>query len=322
MANTLRETRVRSDVSEEGNLPRSDEQPKHYNFNYIAGQGGYTFPRLLLLDSDSRHAEELAASLRANGCAVTSCADIRTALRALTSSIFEVNLVVSVRLGDWKKPVAEIRDGGPAPRILCLARSYRGPVERLEAERLGVRFVYSDNAKWLWQEIDFLLAEQRELSLHGPTFRIVHRFRMPGSDCLPGEEIFAVVFLYRGREYFLRLPLGIRIFFDYMAHHPRVPQSAGQIAGGVCSDEFYRQHAANGTGRSMTRRITRSYVRVYADRLRIAMAKAFEEAQVHIDPRTVLVELETVGNERGYQLKAKFEWQHVDLTAHDVQPLW
>ena len=181
----------------------------------------------------------------------------------------------------------------------------------------------NDSLKSLMEEIEFVMAERKELSARGPIFRIVHRFRMPGSDCLPGEEIFAVFLVYRGCEYHLRLPLALRILFDYLARHSRVPQSAGQIELGIRADDFYRRHAANGTGRmAVTRGIARSYVRQYAPRLRQALELAFEEANLRIDPRNVLMELKTVGNEVGYQLRANCDWAHLDLTTQESQPLW
>ena len=171
--------------------------------------------------------------------------------------------------------------------------------------------------------INLLLAEIRALRSKGPRFKIVHRFRMPGSDCMPGEEILAVSLIHRGREYHLRLSLALRILFDYLARHSRLPQSASQIELGVRADDFYRQHAANGTGRrAVTRNISRSYVRVYADRLHQALHLAFREANLRIDPRNVLIERKTVGNEVGYQMRAGFDWVHVDLTTHESQPLW
>src|ERR1035441_9704188 len=92
--------------------------------------------------------------------------------------------------------------------------------------------------------IDLLFAEMAELRSSGPHFRIYHRFRKPGTDCAPGEEILAVCLVHRGREYHLRLSLALRILFDYLARHSRFPQSASQIAAGVRADRFSAQHAA------------------------------------------------------------------------------
>src|SRR5208337_2766348 len=64
-------------------------------------------------------------------------------------------------------------------------------------------------AKSSWTPVlktmDLLISEINQFRSAGPHFRIVHRFRVPGSDCLPGEEIFAAFFVNRGCEYQLRL---------------------------------------------------------------------------------------------------------------------
>jgi hypothetical protein len=57
------------------------------------------------------------------------------------------------------------------------------------------------------EKVHLLIAEMKYLQSAGPHFRVVHRFRMPGTDCAPGEEIVAVFLIYRGREYRLRLSL-------------------------------------------------------------------------------------------------------------------
>jgi hypothetical protein len=187
----------------------------------------------------------------------------------------------------------------------------------------GFGWFMSDSLKSLMEEIDFLVAERKELSARGPTFRIVHRFRMPGTDCMPGEEIVAVFLVYRGREHHLRLSLAMRILFDYLARHSRLPQSARQVELGIRADEFYKRHAANATGRAaLTRRIPRSAVKVYIKRLHRALSLAFQSAKMHIDPCNVLITQKTVGNEVGYQLDASCDWIHIDLASGDCQPLW
>lgn len=185
----------------------------------------------------------------------------------------------------------------------------------------GFGWFMSANLKCLVEEIDFLLAERRELSARGPHFRIVHRFRMPGADCTPGEEIFAVSLVHRGHEYHLRLSLALRILVDYLARHSRVPQSARQIELGIRASDFYKWHAANASGRTVTRGIPRSYVKVYVSRLHRAFSVVFRDAAIGIDPGNVLIRQKTAGNEVGYQLQASWDWVHVDLTSRNCQPL-
>jgi hypothetical protein len=173
------------------------------------------------------------------------------------------------------------------------------------------------------EKVHLLIAEMKYLRLAGPHFRVVHRFRMPGTECAPGEEIVAVSLIHHGREYHLRLSLALRILFDYLAHHSRLPQSARQIELGIRADEFYKRHAVNATGRTvLARRIPRSAVKVYVKRLHRAFSLAFKEAGMRIDPGSVLISHKTVGNEVGYQLKASCDWVHVDLTSRNSQPFW
>ena len=93
-----------------------------------------------------------------------------------------------------------------------------------------------------------------------------------------------------------------------MARHSRFPQSARQIEAGAHADRFSARHAAAvmGSG-TFTRHITRSCVKVYIERLRLALEKAFREAGLQMDARIVLLSQETVMNEVGYRLKASIE---------------
>jgi hypothetical protein len=159
--------------------------------------------------------------------------------------------------------------------------------------------------------IDLLFAEMAELRSSGPHFRIYHRFRKPGTDCAPGEEILAVCLVHRGREHHLRLSLALRILFDYLARHSRLPQSATQIEAGIRADRFSAQHAATVMGsEKFTRSIPRSCVKVYIERLRSALEDAFHEAGFQMDARAVLLSQKTVMNEVAYRLKATFDWVH------------
>ena len=171
--------------------------------------------------------------------------------------------------------------------------------------------------------VDLLIAEISRLRSAGPHFRIVYRFRMPGSiGRLAGQEACAVFLVERGREYQLRLTLAPRIVFDYLANHCRLAQSARQIELGIRADDFYKFHAKNANGRTvLTRQIPRSSIKVHVSRLHQALGMAFQEAGMLIDPRSVLIVQDTVGNEVGYRLKATCSQTYIDLTARDRQPL-
>lgn len=172
----------------------------------------------------------------------------------------------------------------------------------------------NDELMTIIEEVEVLVAELREFNSAGPHFRILHRFHTPGSNCAPGEEVAGIYLVHRGREYILKLPLALRLLFDFLARHTHLPQSATQIQAGIRADRFYTQHATAAVGNNkFTRSIPRSYVRVYIERLRSALENAFREAGLLMDARAVLLSHETVMNEVGYRLKANYEWVHIDV---------
>jgi hypothetical protein len=163
---------------------------------------------------------------------------------------------------------------------------------------------------------ELLLLELRELTQMGPHFKVIHRFRKGTVGCHPGEEVFAVVLVRRGRQYYLCLPLALLLLFDYLAHHTHVAQSSAQIEAGIRADAFYAEHGRNAaTSGRTTRRISKSGIKEYVKRLRRAFVAAFREAGSHIDPRQVLVSQLTVMNQVGYRLRAEIEWVHIDSCA-------
>lgn len=163
------------------------------------------------------------------------------------------------------------------------------------------------------EEVDVLIAEATELAACGPHCVIVHRFHEPGTDCCPGEEILAVWLIYRGRRYLLHLSTATLLLFDFFARHRRLSQTASQIAAGIRRDPFCARHGkADGTSRRKTRRFARASIKEYVARICQALAGAFAEAGIPLDPRNVLLSDPTVGNQVGYRLRASIEWVHVD----------
>lgn len=157
---------------------------------------------------------------------------------------------------------------------------------------------------------DVLVSELRGLLQSGPIIRIVHRFREPGTQCRPGEEVWAVFLIEQGNEIPLRLTLALRLLIDHLARTKHVPQSAAQIAAGMRASEFYLRHGANG-GVILRRKFGRSSIKEYVRRIRRALELAFSDAGYQFEPSRVLVSLTTFGNERLYQLRARIELIHI-----------
>ena len=127
--------------------------------------------------------------------------------------------------------------------------------------------------------------------------------------------------MHRAREYQLPLPPAPLLLADYLLRNSRFAQTASQIATGIHEGKFYAEHARNGA-RQRIRRIPRSAIREYIRRLHRALAVAFEEASLYIDPETVLMVEQSVSNHALYRWRAIVEVAHLDSSAERLQPLW
>lgn len=179
----------------------------------------------------------------------------------------------------------------------------------------------SNSLKSLVEEVEFLVAERNDSLARGFVFKIVHRYRIPGTNCVPGEEVLAISLVYRGREYQLRLAPALLLLGDYLLRHRRFAETATHISAGIQAEGFSSKHARKRRGSRMYR-MPRSAIRQYIRRLVMAIGVAFEEAHISVDPGTVLLTEESVSNQVLYRWKAaSVEVVHVDSTAAGDQPI-
>jgi hypothetical protein len=164
--------------------------------------------------------------------------------------------------------------------------------------------------------VDVLLLELNQLERSGVHFIIHHRYQVTvdSMQCGIGEEIAAVHLVLRNRKILLALPLSLLFFFECLARLRHIPQSATQIAASIRSSPFFRKHGLN-SGILSTRKISRSAIKVYVQRLRKALAIAFEAAGTPLSAEQVLVSQETVGNQVLYRLCATVSWIHTKKSA-------
>jgi hypothetical protein len=172
------------------------------------------------------------------------------------------------------------------------------------------------------EKVDLLLLEVKQLKSARLHFTILHRFRVPGTECAPGEEVAAVYLMYHGHEYPIPLSSALRLLFDFLAKNARLSLNASQIAACFLADEFYNRHGANiASGGELRRRVARSAVRVYVIRIRKALALTFKQAGLQVDPRNVLASENTGMNEVTYRLRGTFDWLHSDHTGQELLPI-
>jgi DNA-binding response OmpR family regulator len=102
--------------------------------------------RVLLFDPDLNHAEGITRSLQTSTCEVLVRCDLASTLRALRRDAFDILILASGGGQEWKRSIAPIQEmlghKPSSPQIIWLSRTYRGPQEKLELERKGVRLVY------------------------------------------------------------------------------------------------------------------------------------------------------------------------------------
>jgi hypothetical protein len=166
--------------------------------------------------------------------------------------------------------------------------------------------------------IALLMAEKEQIEARGPHFQVIHRFREAGKRCGPGEEILVVYLIYRAKQYLVHLSCSLLLLFDYLAHS-RVPQTTSQIFAGMKADPFYQRHGANSTVRGrLTRKMSRSCLREYIHRIKLALKSTFREARLSLDPAEVLISHTISSNQATYQLRAKFDWIHIDLPIEEI----
>jgi hypothetical protein len=175
----------------------------------------------------------------------------------------------------------------------------------------------ADRSALILEEIDFLLAERRELAAQGPHFRIIHNTRGQWAGdphragCLPGEDLLGIVLIYRGREYQLPLSPAEASLFDFLGRF-RIGQTASQIERGIRGDAFYMaQYARAWKSNRRTAEFHRTTIKAYVKRIRLAMAQAFADAGLLLDPVRVMVSQPTVRNEKAYSVRARIQWLHV-----------
>ena len=102
---------------------------------------------VLLVDSEIQHADLLSEMLRAISGQVTVCSGIPDAVALLRKKEFDTLIYSALPASNWRVGVESLRNAATSlqwpPEIVCFLRgSYRGPAERLYAERKGFRLIY------------------------------------------------------------------------------------------------------------------------------------------------------------------------------------
>lgn len=105
---------------------------------------------VLILDSDSAHAVELAHGLHAAAyCQTTVCSEREQACGVLRTQKVDIAILMFDAAADWKSTAKRLRYAvdhlQDMPQFVCVLRGpYQGPSERLYGVRHGMRVIYEN----------------------------------------------------------------------------------------------------------------------------------------------------------------------------------
>lgn len=152
------------------------------------------------------------------------------------------------------------------------------------------------------EEIEFLIAERKQIASSGPHLRILYTV-----DRNERKEISVIILSHRSRPFPMKLSRRGRIFVDFLAKHRHLSLTAAEIEAGI--DEFYAKDGACTQRTRQKHILPRRMVKVYVQRARQALGRAFREAGLKADPYRVLVSELSETNHTLYRLKCMCEEQ-------------
>ena len=164
----------------------------------------------------------------------------------------------------------------------------------------------------LVEEVDFVIAERRNLRARGVHLIVTHLDHVPNTPCFAGEVIGSISL--GGQP--MPAPFGLAhmslLLMDCLCRY-RMPLSAAHIEEIMNTDPFYVEYATTRIGRGQViAKPDRRTVRVYVPRIWKRMERVFQNYKIPLDPRKILTAETTDTNVVVYRLKATSEVVHFD----------
>jgi hypothetical protein len=139
---------------------------------------------------------------------------------------------------------------------------------------------------------------------------IIHDYQAVPGACMPGEEVVAIILIYRGRRYRIPLSPTHLILLDYLARC-RYPEDAWRISSQMQLDPFTTDHGSNAPGHQVrSARTSRVAVRLQVSRIRRAIAVLIAEEGLDLIAEDILRSEETSTRAVRYKIDADVTWEH------------
>jgi hypothetical protein len=140
---------------------------------------------------------------------------------------------------------------------------------------------------------------------------IIHDYTEIPGECTPGEEVVAIILIYRGRRYWIPWSPGHLILVDFLARRRWIAQDAWRIAAQMQLDPFVIQHASNAPGGHVrAARTSRTAVRQQIKRVRAVLQKLFDEEGLDLNATDIIRSEETSTRSVRYRINADLRWVH------------
>lgn len=144
----------------------------------------------------------------------------------------------------------------------------------------------------------------------GAKFVIVHDYQEAPGACMPGEEVVAIILIYRGKRYRIPLSPTHLILMDYLARC-RYPEDAWRISAQMQLDPFTTDHAINAPGnRVRSARTSRNAVRQQVMRIRTVLRALIANERLDLDAEDIIRSEETSTRAVRYTLDVDVSWEH------------
>lgn len=155
-----------------------------------------------------------------------------------------------------------------------------------------------------------------------PEFEIIHDHAEYPDQCLPGEEIIAILIVYRGKRY--RIPWGPThlILVDFLCRRRWIALDAWQIAAKMADDPFVQQHGMNAMGdHGRPARTSRTAVRQQIKRIRDVLAELIRREGLPLNAADIIRSEVTSTRVTGYRIAVDVGWKHWPNKGEDDDSL-
>jgi hypothetical protein len=141
-------------------------------------------------------------------------------------------------------------------------------------------------------------------------FIIIHDFAEGQDSCFPGEEVAAIILVYRGLSYWIPWSPTHLVLVDFLCRQ-RLPLDGWSIANKMASDPFVLQHGTNAPcNLPRPARTSPTAVRQQIKRSREVLTDLIEQEGLDLNAWDIICSVESSTRMVRYRINAQVTWKH------------